>query len=144
MLPVRLQRREATEEPFSLMRREFDRFFRRMWGDGWADEELAAYPVDIREDDDSVLVEAELPGFKRDEINVTLEQGVLRISAERKAEESKGTRHLTERRYTRIERAFTLPGAVDESHVEANLDNGVLSLRLPKTSEAKARRIEVK
>lgn len=109
-------------------------------------EELtAAYPVDIREEDDTLRVDAELPGFKKDQVQVTLDQGVLRIVAERKEKEKiKGQRHLHERRYTRIERCFTLPTPVDESKVDAKLDDGVLHLTLHKTKEAQRCRIAVK
>ena len=101
-------------------------------------------PVDVREEEGTLIVDAEVPGFKRDEIEVSIENGMLHIVAERKPEEHKGTRHLTERRYTRVERAFTLPAEVDESKVQAKLDNGVLHLEMPEVEEKKARRIEVK
>ncbi len=145
MLPVLLPRRRNDYEPLTLMRREFDRLFRDMWGNLPEEREMtAAYPVDIREEDDSIMVEAELPGFKREEIDVNLDQGILSISAERKSEEEKGKEHLNERRFTRVERSFTLPAAVDESNVDAKLEDGVLRLRMPKGEEAKPKRIEVK
>lgn len=146
MLPISIRRRGSEMEP-QLTRRDFDRLFDRFFTRGpWEDlgEITGQYPVDISEDDNSLYVEAELPGFKREEIDVTLEQGVLRISAERKAQEAKGQRHLTERQFTRVERSFTLPTAVDESKIEAHLEGGVLHLTLPKTAEVKPRKIEVK
>lgn len=66
------------------------------------------------------------------------------IAAERKSEEPKGTKHLSERRYTRVERSFTLPSDVDESQIDAKLEKGVLHLEMPKTEQAKRKRIEVK
>ncbi len=137
------------------MRREmesvFDRALTPWGGNGSEMEELtAAYPVDIREDDDTIHVDAELPGFKKNQVQVTLDQGVLRIVAERKdkekskKEEVKGQRHLHERRYTRIERCFTLPTPVAESKVDANLDDGVLHLTLRKTKEARPSKIAIK
>ena len=102
------------------------------------------YPVDISEDDNKILVEAEMPGFKKEEVTVALENGVLTISAERKAESKQGKEHQSERRYLKIARSFTMPGVVDESKIDAKLENGVLKLRLPKTAASKATKIAVK
>ncbi len=134
-----------SETPFDLMQREFDRLMD--WPMSWrgnGGQTTAAYPVDIREDDNHVFVEAELPGFKKDEINVTMEQGILTINAQRKQEERKGEEHLTERRFTRVSRSFRLPTPVDENNIDAHLEEGVLTLTLPKREEVKPRRIEVK
>jgi len=136
------------ENPFEMMR-DLERAFDWPWfwrgAEGRPTEALGAYPVDIREDDTNVYVEAELPGFKRDEIDVTMEQGVLTINAQRKIEEKKGEeQHLTERRFTRVSRSFRLPTPVDENKIEAHLEEGVLTLSLPKREEVKPRRIEVK
>ncbi len=142
MLPIHLPRRQGTD-PFSLMAREFDRLFHDFIEQVPEREVLGAYPVDIREGDDAVLVDAELPGFKAEEINVSMEQGILSISAERRQEESKEKPHLSERRFTRVERSFALPTAVDEEQIEAKLTEGVLRLRLPKRPGSSPRRIEV-
>lgn len=141
--------RRAYRNPFEELQREIDSVFNRAWmqpgnGSGGSEWQTAAYPVDIHETEDSFVVSAELPGFKREEIDVTLEQGVLTISAERQAEESKGQPHLQERRYTRVTRSFRLGQAVDEGRVNAQLEDGVLKLTLPKREEVKPRRIEVK
>jgi HSP20 family protein len=103
--------------------------------------------VDITEDEDTITVEAELPGFRRDEVDVTMTEGILRIAAERRAEPSEregGTQHLRERRFTRVERAFTLPAAVETDGVEATLEDGVLHVTLQKAQAAKPARIQVK
>ena len=150
MLPTirRQGLRNAWSDPFDALEKEFDRMLSRRWGNGAPrSEAVGTYPVDIREDDGSIYVEAELPGFKNDEIEVTLEAGVLNITAERKAEpkEDKGeTEHLRERVYTRVQRSFTVPTSVDESSVEATLTDGVLHLKLNKKEEVKPRRIEVR
>lgn len=145
MLPT--LRRNA-RNPFDMLQREIDDVFNRVWHH---DRDLdwngvGHYPVDIRETDDNLIVEAEMPGFKRDEIEVTLEQGVLTIHAERNAEqdESKGQTHLHERRFSRVTRSFRLGQAVDENKVDARLEDGVLTLTLHKREEVKPRRIEVK
>ena len=132
------------DEPTDLIRRELSRMFR-----GWPEPVetgnalTGTYPVDINEDENSVYVEAEMPGFSKDDISVTLEQGVLNISAERKPEDFEGTKHLQERLYTQVQRRFTLPAAVDESTVEAGFKDGVLTLKIQKTPEAKPRRIKI-
>jgi HSP20 family protein len=121
-----------------------NRFFGdRDFGDGVT---LAPYGVDVREDQDHLYVEAELPGFKKDEIDITLENSTLTILAERKpvsSEETKGDWLLRERRYTRFTRSFNLPPTVDESSVEAKLVDGVLKLTLNKREESKPRKISV-
>jgi HSP20 family protein len=132
---------------------EFDRLFDRMlgwWGDGGREiAETATYPVDIREDEQNIYVEAEMPGFNKDEIDVSLEQGVLNIRAEHRTEpkteeESGGRTHLRERSYRRIERSFSLPTNVDESDVDARLEGGVLYLTLKKTQAEQPPKIEIK
>ncbi len=104
----------------------------------------AQYPVDIHEDEDVLTVEAELPGFSKDEIDINIEQGVLSIHAERKPQERKeGTTHVNERRYLRVARKFTLPSSVDPTNVDAKLADGILTLKLAKRDEVKPRKIQV-
>lgn len=144
MLPTTTRRMDS---PFDLLQREIDRAFDRVWG-GQSDAgyATAGYPVDIREDDNHIIVEAELPGFKKNEINVTMEQGVLSISGQRQEKEEKdeGEQHLHERRFTRVSRSFRLPMPVDEGQVDCKLNDGVLTVKLPKRDEVKPRKIEVK
>ena len=121
--------------------RLFDHFLAQQ---GRADEQVAAYPVDIREDDTQLHVEAELPGFDKGAVNVTMEKGVLTIDATREVDDVEGKQHLHERRYTRVFRRFTLPDLYDESSVEATLDKGVLHVTIKKRPEAKSRKIDVK
>jgi HSP20 family protein len=146
-LPTRVQRQ--TGDGTDLAEREFNsllnRFFgsRETGGGGY----LAPYAVDVREDNDHVYVEAELPGFKKDEVDVTLENQTLTISAERREggtnEPQKGEHLLRERRYTRFLRSFTLPPTVDEQTVNAKLTDGVLTVTLNKREETKPRKIAV-
>jgi HSP20 family protein len=145
MLPVAIRRHGHWLEPASTVAREFERLFRNMLESPFpeGDELTGAYPVDIREEDGNLIVEAEMPGFKREEIDVSLDQGVLNIRAERKCEETKGKKHVNERRFTRVQRSFTLPTPIDEAEVEAKLEDGVLRLRLPKTADSQAKKIEV-
>jgi HSP20 family protein len=134
--------RRYGQSPFDLMR-DFDRML------GWPGEtaeleRTAAYPCDIRETSENLVVEAELPGFKKDDIDVSVEQGVLTISAHREEEKQEGEQHLHERSYHRVQRRFTLPTTVDAEKVDAHLDNGVLTLTMPKKEEVRPRKIEVK
>src|SRR5712671_54266 len=109
-LPTRVNRSQAYD-PVEAMQREFDTMFGRyLNGRGSADGgRLAPYGVDVREDADHIYVEAELPGFRKDDVDVTLENQTLTISAERKeTQEKKGDYLLNERRYQRFLRSFTL------------------------------------
>lgn len=136
-------------DPMDLVQREFDRMFNRFGGE-LGSEALGAYPVDISEDQDKIYVEAELPGFMKEDVDVTLESGILTITAERKTEKQepekaeRTQRHLQERRFTRVQRSFTLPTSVDEGNVEASLSDGVLHITLHKREEVKPRKITLK
>ena len=153
-LPTRVSRGVAND-PFDVVQRDFDHLLGRLFNgsptpDGGA--RLAPYGVDIREDQDHFYVEAELPGFKKDEIDITLENQTLTIAAERKSEATngnggqngaKGEWLLRERRYSRFLRSFTLPPTVDDQKVDAKLNDGVLTITLNKREETKPRRIQV-
>jgi HSP20 family protein len=102
--------------------------------------------VDIAETADEFLIKAELPEVKREDVKVTLENGVLTIMGERKQEqEEKGKRfHRIERAYGSFMRTFTVPDNVDEDKLRADFKDGVLTVHLPKTEKAKPKAIEVK
>jgi HSP20 family protein len=102
--------------------------------------------VDISEADHEYVITAELPGLKKEDVKITLEDGVLTLQGERKQEkEHKGTRyHRVERSYGSFLRSFTLPDVIEEAHVAAEFKEGVLSIRLPKSEKAKPKAIEVK
>ena len=167
-LPTRVSRQ--TVDPFEMAQREFDtalgRFFGGRMGEyangSTATQTWAPFGVDIREDQDHFYVEAELPGFKKDEIDVTLENQTLTITAEKnyqnqqgnaggnggkgnKANEAEpqGDYLLRERRWSRFQRSFTLPPTVDEGSVQAKLNDGVLTIMLNKREETKPRKISV-
>jgi len=135
------------EDPFHSLENRMSQVFRGMMDNIGSNETgLGNYPVDVEEDDDAITIEAELPGFKRDEVDVNVENGVLTIKAERGAKQLNGKTklHMSERRYTRVQRAFTLPRTVDGSDVEAKLCDGILTLTLKKTEESKPRKIEIR
>jgi HSP20 family protein len=134
------------DDPEGMMRAvDDDRFYRRLSGGRKppADERTGAYPVDITEDEDALRIEAELPGFTRDEIEVSLDEGTLTLLAERRPRGSTGTRQLSERRFTRVERSFTLPLNVDHGRAEAELLDGVLYITLPKLLPPAPKRIPI-
>ena len=102
--------------------------------------------VDISETEAEYAIEAELPEVKKEDVKVTVEDGVLTLQGERKQEkEEKGKKyHRVERSYGRFVRSFTLPDSVDESKVKAEYADGVLHLHLPKSEKAKPKQIDVK
>jgi HSP20 family protein len=102
--------------------------------------------VDIYENKDQIVLEAELPGMKPEDVNISIENNVLTIHGERKFEkkDDKDNFHRVERSYGSIARSFTLPPTVTSEAADAVFENGVLRLTLAKREEAKPRRIEIK
>jgi HSP20 family protein len=102
--------------------------------------------VDISETEVEYAIKAELPEVKKEDVKVTVEDGVLTLQGERKqGKEEKGKKyHRVERSYGRFVRSFTLPDSVDESKVKAEYTDGVLHLHLPKSEKAKPKQIDVK
>ena len=101
--------------------------------------------LDLYEEKDNFVVKAELPGMKREEIEVSLHEGSLSISGERKSEEKhEGAEvHRTERFFGRFQRTVTLPSAVAADKVKAQYRDGILTVTLPKTEESKPKSIDV-
>jgi HSP20 family protein len=102
--------------------------------------------IDVAESNDAVIVKAELPGMKSDDIEISVVNNVLTISGEKKeSTEEKGESYChMERRYGSFRRDISVPQGVDPDKVEANYRDGVLIITLPKTEKAKPKRIEVK
>ncbi len=101
--------------------------------------------VDIREDTDSLLFIAEVPGMSRDQIEITLENQVLTLRGERKFErdEEHGRFHRVERAYGSFSRSIQLPGNVDTGSAKATFEDGILQIRLSKSEEARQRTLEI-
>ena len=145
----------APHDIFSAMRDEMDRMFER-FEHGWPrwpalfrrNGDFAVLNLDVREDTNSIVVEAELPGVDEKDVSVTLANGMLTIKGEKKHEkEEKGeSYYLTERSFGSFQRAIRLPDTVDDAKVEAKFDKGVLKVTAAKKPEAvKAeRKIEIK
>ena len=102
--------------------------------------------VDIIEDDKEWLVKADLPEVKKEDVKVTVENGVLTITGERKFEKEEKDKkyHRIERSYGNFFRSFTLPDAADGSKVNAEFKDGVLQVHLPKSEKTKPKAVEVK
>ena len=102
--------------------------------------------TDIYENDAGVQIQVELPGLTPEDVQLTLENGTLTIRGEKKsaATEASGGVHRVERSYGVFERSFALPETVDAEKVTAALENGVLSVTLPRSEQAKPRSIQVK
>lgn len=110
-----------------------------------ANARLWAPAVDIRETDDALLVQAELPGIDKKDVKVEVHDGVLTISGERRYEKDVDEKnvHRVERAYGSFSRSFSLPTNVDGDHVEARMQDGVLEVKLHKRESAKPKSIEV-
>jgi HSP20 family protein len=117
---------------------ELDRLFESPLT-GWAPT------LDVHEDADNFIIRAELPGLKHEDITVSLQDGALVISGERKVEKvEEGVEvHRQERYYGKFQRALTLPAPVAANKVKAQYKDGILTVTLPKTEEAKPKQIDV-
>jgi len=104
------------------------------------------FRVDVRTEGEDTVIEAELPGLKKEDVNISVENNILTVSAETKNEvdEEKAHYHLRERSYGKFSRSFKLGSHLDGDNIAANLNNGVLTLTIPTREEAKPRQIEVK
>lgn len=107
--------------------------------------EEGSLPLDVSEDDRSVIVRASLPGFKREDVTIEVHEGVLTIKAQHREErEQNGERYYRkERRESSMSRRVALPSTVAEHQAEATLADGVLTLRLPKNEKAQPRKIAI-
>ncbi|MFQ5878014.1 MAG: Hsp20/alpha crystallin family protein [Acidobacteriota bacterium] len=103
-------------------------------------------PVDIYEEDDRIVVRAELPGVSKDDIDVNVESGTITLRGEKKQEKKVDSDNVyrVERFYGSFSRSFALPSTIDPGKIEARYKDGVLEVVLPKAEEARPRRISVR
>jgi HSP20 family protein len=127
-----------------LLGREGRNLLEEVWGRSAAGR--PAPSVDISEDDENYIVTAELPGTKREDVTVELEDDVLTIRGEKRNErdEKKEKRRIVERSYGTFSRSFTLPANADGEKVSAKFDNGVLTVTIAKRPETKPRVVDIK
>jgi len=113
---------------------------------GTASTPIRRPATDIFENEAGVQIQVELPGLTAEDVQLTMENGTLTIRGEKKsaATGNEGGVHRVERSYGLFERSFALPETVDADQVSATLENGVLTVTLPRAEKAKARSIEVK
>jgi len=152
---TRSQRQYAGEwSPFGQLTRlrdEINRFFESPFAmrrtgemkspmfEGWSPS------LDLFEDKDTVTVKAEVPGMKKEDLDVSIEGSTLSICGERREEneQGKGTAHRSERYYGRFYRSIELPSTVDPAKVKAEYRDGILTVTMPKSEEAKRKQIDV-
>lgn len=145
MFPIRVQQcsptlaRRLGFDPFG----EFDRLASTLFAD---EPRVAGVKVDLRETPDHYLIHADLPGFRKEDVSVTLNDNVLTLSASNtRCEKTENEKvHLNERCVCEVSRSFRLPNTVKSDKIEADLKDGVLTVRLAKIEEVKPRRIEVR
>ena len=135
---------ERRIDPFS----EFDELLQNFWNPARRMQESSASQlpaIDIHETDTGYEVTAELPGVKKEDLQVTVKDGVLTINAESKYEheEKKGRLIRQERRYGKFVRSMRLGNDVDEANIKADYKDGVLHLTLPKVEEKQPKQIDV-
>jgi HSP20 family protein len=132
-------------DPFAEISRLQDQLFRPLLGDGTRLTSFAP-AVDIYEDDNAIHLKAELPGMRPEDIKINVENNVLTVSGERKLEheDKREGYHRIERSYGTFTRSFVLPESVDPEKVEAEVTEGVLTLKIPKKPQVEPKRIEVK
>jgi HSP20 family protein len=132
--------RELAGMEVDRLNRMFSEFYEDAFTRGWVPA------VDIYETDDhEVVLKAELPDMKREDISLTFENGVLTLKGERKFEQEAKRENFQrlERRYGAFSRSFTLPNTVDAARIHAAYKDGVLTIRLPQREEAKPKQIAV-
>jgi HSP20 family protein len=132
------------------LRNEMNRLFEQAFEGGslgpWQSSTNWGLALDVAEKDDAFLVTASVPGLKPDDLDITITDNVLTIKGETKSDETieEEQYHLRERRFGSFGRSISLPVTVDADNVEANYEDGILTLTLPKAEEARPHRIAIK
>ena len=129
------------------LQREIDEMVNTFWGGFDSGRSAGWNPrVDVSESEDGYTIHAELPGIRKEDLNITLRERVLTIEGEKKEtdEKKEGNRYRSERSYGKFSRSFKLPSAVQEDKIAANYSEGVLTLTVPKAESVKPKQIEVK
>ena len=127
------------------LRREIDRLFEDTFANG-GDRSGWVPPVNIRETADGFHFDIELAGFKPEDVELTCDNGVLTVRGQRREERKEGEEaryHLVERRYGEFTRSFQMPQGVNDEAIQAEFDNGLLRVKVPKAEIPSPRRIEI-
>jgi HSP20 family protein len=144
LAPERWEPLNELEQITDRMRRMLDQTFGGLGWTPFADTGGWSPLVDVEESDDAYVVEAELPGVKREDVNIELVGNELAISGEVKEQERKGVLRRQTRRTGRFAYRVTLPDQLDAETIDAKLTDGVLTVRVPKSERAQRRKIEIK
>ena len=132
-------------DAFAALERAFDDVMRPGAAGFNAGAQSASPPVDVRVDEEKIVLQFDVPGYRGEDVEVTLDKGVLTVKGERKLEsKGKGERVWVGRSYGGFTRSFALSDGIDEKGLSAQLADGVLTVTLPKVAPVKPRRIEVR
>ncbi len=143
-----MRRGLAIWSPFAELeriRREFDRLLEDVFPVTAEREEVLVPPIDVYETDSEVVVKAELPGIKKEDIDVTIKENSVHIKAEKKEEKEEKTEtvHRVERFYGKVERVVPLPAEIKPEEAKAEYKDGVLEIRIPKVKVTKETKVQV-
>lgn len=143
-LPTRPQSRSSLRwDPFQEIDQLYDRV-NRLFDSSSTDATERWVPLgDVEETDDAYVVDVELPGVDRDDIDIEVNGREVTVMGEIKEKERTGILRRRTRRVGEFQYAVTLPGDIDADNVSARLDNGVLTVRVPKSQRAKPRRVSI-
>ena len=137
--------RTSLSAPVFGLRREIDRLFEDTFG---RDTNSAWSPsVDVRENQNEVRIDVELPGINPEDVEITTENGVLTVRGEKhtsRKEDDDDRYHIVERSYGSFVRSFQLPQGLDENRIEASADNGILSIHIPKSALPQPKKVQIK
>ena len=127
------------------LRNEVDRMFRDFYDDSETKESYWMPSVDITEDNDKLTLSAEIPGVKKEDVKISLNNGILTIEGEKKQarEEKDENSYRSERYYGKFTRSFNLTSEIDEDKIKADYNSGIVSITLPKSEKVKSRQISI-
>ena len=139
--------RTTAATPVFSLRREIDRLFDDAFG-GPASRNgtVWAPPVDVRESQNELTLALEVPGVSPDQIELTIDNGILTVKGEKREERKEGDEgqyHMLERTYGTFTRSFQLPKSLDESKIEAKHEHGILTIRIPKAALPQPKKIAI-
>ncbi|HUQ19221.1 MAG TPA: Hsp20/alpha crystallin family protein [Gemmatimonadaceae bacterium] len=129
------------------LRREIDKLFEDTFGGREGGNNTWTPAVDIKENQNELTLDVELPGINPENVEITTDSGVLTVRGEKhsaRKEDEQSRFHVVERTYGSFTRSFQLPSGVDESRIEATCDNGILSIHIPKAALPQPKKIEIK
>jgi len=138
-------------EDVSTFPQQMDRLFSQYFGRAGCGEEALAPgawtpAVDIYETDEKMVIKAELPGLRKEDVDIEVRDNTLTLKGERKFEQETQEKnyHRVERSYGSFQRSFLLPSTIKQEAIEAAFKDGILEISLPKAEEAKPKKLEIK